>query len=118
MPKTGSAGVQKIASISKTEIFRQWLDWPRLRNWHKHRHFAKISDSLAATCVTAAVLAKLAKHLALLASLAILGEAGGRILVSQPAIFMLILLAALFHAIGRTLQLRSLRQTALNKDAS
>jgi hypothetical protein len=116
--KTGSAGVQKLASISKTELFRQWLDWPMLPNWHQHRHPIQIGEPLTATCVTAAVLAKLAKHFALLASLAILGEAGGRIPVGQPAIFMLIVLAALFHAIGRTLRLRSLRQTPLNKDAS
>jgi hypothetical protein len=77
-----------------------------------------MGDPLTATCVTAAVLAKLAKHLALLASLAILGEAEGRILVSQPAIFMLVLLATLFHAIARTLRLRILREAALNKDAS
>ena len=77
--------------------------------------FGKLRDYLPATWVTAAVLTKLAKHLALLASLAILGEAPGRIAVSQLAIFILIVLAALFHTIKRTLQPRLRKQTALNK---
>jgi hypothetical protein len=80
-----------------------------VRNSHKggqpHK-FTKLRDYLPATCVTAAVLIKLAKHLALLASFAILGEATGRIAASQLAIFVLVVLAALFHTIGRTLQLR------------
>ncbi len=89
-----------------------------LRDSHKSGQppeFAKLRDYLPATCVTAAVLTKLAKHLALLASLTILAEATGRIAVSQLAIFILIVLAALFHRIGRTLHLRLGKQAALNK---
>ena len=77
--------------------------------------FGKLRDSLPATCVTAAVLAKLAKHLALLASLTILGEATGRIAVSELTIFILVVVAALSRTIGCTLQLRLRKQTALNK---
>ncbi len=77
--------------------------------------FGKLRGYLPATCVTAAVLIKLARHLALLASLTILGEAAGRIAVSQLAIFILIVLAVLSHTIGRTLQLGLRKQTALTK---
>jgi hypothetical protein len=89
-----------------------------LRDSHKGGQppeFGKSRDYLSATCVTAAILTKLAKHLALLASLTILGLVTGRIAVSQLAIFILIVLAALSHTIGRTLQLRLRKQTALNK---
>ena len=89
-----------------------------LRDSHKSGQppeFGKLRDYLPSTCVTAAVLTKLAKHLALLASLTILAEATGRIAVSQLAIFILIVLAALFHRIGRTLHLRLGKQAALNK---
>ena len=89
-----------------------------LRDSHKGgqpREFSKLRDYLPATCVTAAVLAKLAKHLALLASLTILDEATGRIAVSELAIFIMIVLAALSHSIGRALQLRLRKQNALNK---
>jgi hypothetical protein len=68
-----------------------------------------------ASCVTAAVLIKLARHLALVASLTILSEAAGRIAVSQLAIFIVIVLAALSHTIGHTLQLALRKQTALTK---
>jgi lysylphosphatidylglycerol synthetase-like protein (DUF2156 family) len=89
-----------------------------LRDSHKGGQppeFGKLRDYLPATCVTAAVLAKLAKHLALLASLTILGEATGRIAVSELAVFILVVVAALSRAIGCTLQLRLRKQTALNK---
>ena len=89
-----------------------------LRDSHKGGQlpeFGKLRDYLPATCVTAAVLIKLARHLALLASLTILGEAAGRIGVSQLAIFILIVLAVLSHAIGRMLQLGLRKQTALTK---
>jgi len=89
-----------------------------LRDSHKSGQppeSVKLRDYLPATCVTSAVLIKLARHLALLASLTILGEAAGRIAVSQFAIFILIVLAALSHIIGCTLQLRLRKQTALNK---
>jgi hypothetical protein len=75
----------------------------------------KLRDYLPATCVTAAVLTKLAKHLAILASLTILGQVTGRIAVSQLAIFILVVLAALSRTIGCTLQLRFRKQTALTK---
>jgi hypothetical protein len=77
--------------------------------------FGKLRGYLPATCVTAAVLIKLARHLALLASLTILSEAAGRIAVSQLAIFIVIVLAALSHTIGHTLQLALRKQTALTK---
>ena len=89
-----------------------------LRDSHKGGQppeFGKLRDYLPATCVTAAVLTKLAKHLALLASLTILGEATGRIAVSQLAIFILVVVAALSSTIGRALQLRLRKQSALNK---
>jgi hypothetical protein len=89
-----------------------------LRDSHKGgqpAEFGKLRNYLPATCVTAAVLAKLAKHLALLASLTILGEASGRIAVSELAIFIIIVLAALSHSIGRALQLDLRKQTASNK---
>ena len=89
-----------------------------LRDFHKGGQppeFIKLRDSFPATCVTAAVLAKLAKHLALLASLTILAEATGRIAVSQLAIFILIVVAALSSTIGRALQLDLRKQTASNK---
>ena len=77
--------------------------------------FSKLCDYLPATCITAAILNKLAKHFAVLGSFAILGGATGRIAVSQLAIFILIILAALSHAIGRTLELRLRKQPAQNK---
>ena len=89
-----------------------------LRDFHKggqRPEFGKLRDDLPATCVTAAVFAKLAKHLALLASLTILGEATGRIAVNQLAIFILVVVAALSSTIGRALQLRLRKQSALNK---
>ena len=90
-----------------------------LRDSHKGGQppeFGKLRDYLPATCVvTSAILTKLAKHLALLASLTILGEATGRVAVSQLAIFILVVLAALSRTIGRTLQLRLRKQVALNK---
>jgi len=89
-----------------------------LRDSHKGGQppqFGKLSDYSPATCLTAAVLIKLARHLALLASLTIIGEAAGRIAISQLAIFILIVLAVLSHTIGRTLQLGLRQQTALTK---
>ena len=57
-----------------------------LRDSHKGGQppeFGKLRAYLPATCVvTSAILTKLAKHLALLASLAILGEATGRVAVN------------------------------------
>lgn len=56
--------------------------------------------------VIAAFLTKLAKHLALLACLAIVGEATGRAFVGQRFIFVLILAAALIHSLGQTIKRR------------
>lgn len=50
--------------------------------------------------VTAAFLNKLAKHLAVLAGLLIVGEASGRSSTGQFGIFLLIVLAALLHSIA------------------
>jgi len=90
-----------------------------LRDSHKGGQppeFGKLRAYLPATCVvTSAILTKLAKHLALLASLTILGEATGRVAVSQLAIFILVVLAALSHTLACTLQLRLRKQVALNK---
>ena len=52
-------------------------------------------------------LLKLAKHVALLACLLILGRASGRAEIGQIWIFSLALIAALLHLGGRALRLRS-----------
>jgi len=56
--------------------------------------------------VFAAFLIKLAKHLALLACLAIVGQAAGRAALSQRSILVLVVCAALVHALGHTLKRR------------
>ena len=58
------------------------------------------------TIVCAAFLKKLAKHLALLACLAIVGQATGRVALGQPSILLLIAGAALIHAVGQALERR------------
>jgi len=66
------------------------------------------------TIVFAAFLTKLAKHLALLACLAIVGAATGRVALAQPAILGLAVCAVLVHTLGQTLKRRSHnRQTTL-----
>ncbi|HXV80897.1 MAG TPA: hypothetical protein VEG60_13550 [Candidatus Binatia bacterium] len=57
-------------------------------------------------CFSAAFLSKLAKHLALLACLAIVGESSGRFVMGQAAILLLVVSAALLHSAARTLQRR------------
>jgi hypothetical protein len=57
-------------------------------------------------CLSSALLSKLAKHLAVLACLAILGETSGRFVIGQMGIFLLVVSAALSHSAGRTLQRR------------
>jgi hypothetical protein len=57
-------------------------------------------------CLSATFLSKLAKHLAVLACLGIVGESTGRFAIGQTAIFILVVSAALFHSAGRTLQRR------------
>lgn len=53
--------------------------------------------------VASAFLNKLAKHLALLACLMIVGKATGRFTIGQFPLFLLIVFAALAHFVGRTL---------------
>jgi hypothetical protein len=62
---------------------------------------------LIPVCLSAAFLTKLAKHLALLACLMILGKASGRFVIGPPAIFLLVFLAAVIHFVGSTLERRS-----------
>ena len=57
-------------------------------------------------CAIAPILAKLAKHLALLASVLIIGEANGRSSAAQIGILIVVALAALLHSLARTLQRR------------
>jgi hypothetical protein len=63
-------------------------------------------DSYPYSHITAAMavfLSKVAKHLALLACLLILGKAGGRLTIGPSAIFFLTLLASAAHLVGRVL---------------
>ena len=52
------------------------------------------------------ILAKLAKHLALLASVLIIGGALGKSFSAQIAVFIVVVAATLLHSIARTLQRR------------
>ena len=56
--------------------------------------------------VVAAFLTKLAKHLALLACLAIIGQTTGRAALGPPAILFLVICAALLHSLGLALKRR------------
>jgi hypothetical protein len=56
--------------------------------------------------VFAVFLTKLAKHLALLACLAIVGQATGRAALGQRSILLLVVCATLAHTLGRTLKRR------------
>jgi hypothetical protein len=58
------------------------------------------------SCVTAAALKRISAHLAVLASLLIIGEGTGHPTVGQLTIFLLIALASLMHTTGRALQRR------------
>jgi hypothetical protein len=53
-----------------------------------------------------AALSKLAKHLAVLTCLGIVGETSGRFAIGQMGIFLLVVSAALLHTAARTLQRR------------
>jgi len=64
------------------------------------------------TFVIAGFFLKLAKHLALLACLLIVGGATGRTNIGPVGIFFLILSAAAIYSAGRRLELKS---TALNR---
>lgn len=57
-------------------------------------------------CLSTTFLSKLAKHLAVLACLGIVGETSGRFAIGQIGIFLLVLSAALVHTGARTLQRR------------
>ena len=57
--------------------------------------------------VFAAFLTKLAKHLALLVCLAIVGQATGRAAFGQLTILLLAVAAALIHGLGQNLKRRS-----------
>ena len=58
-------------------------------------------------CALAPILAKLAKHLALLASVLIIGGANGKTAAAQIGILILVALAALLHSVARNLQQRA-----------
>lgn len=60
----------------------------------------------SSTSITAAFLIKLAKHLALLGCLMIVGAASGRFAPSEVAILLTIVAAAFLHSAGRALELR------------
>ena len=60
--------------------------------------------------LSSAFLSKLAKHLAVLACLAIVGETSGRFVIGQKGILVLVVSAALLHSAGRMLQHRSKSQ--------
>jgi len=56
--------------------------------------------------LSSALLSKLAKHLAVLACVAIVGENSGRFAIGQKGILVLVISAALLHSVARTLQHR------------
>ena len=57
-------------------------------------------------CLSTGFLSKLAKHLAVLACLGIVGETSGRFVIGQMGIFLLVVSAAVLHSAGRTLERR------------
>lgn len=74
-----------------------------------HRQQSKAVSTksfVAPSCVIGACLIKLAKHLALMTCLLIIGEPVGRFAVSQLGLFVMVLTAAVLHSIGRVLQCR------------
>jgi|SRR3990172_9446074 len=58
-------------------------------------------------CATAPILAKLAKHLALLATVLIIGDANAKSIAAQIGILIVVALAALLHSLAHTLQRRA-----------
>jgi len=58
-------------------------------------------------CAVAPILAKVAKHLALLATVLIIGGASGKSIAAQIGVLIVVVLAALLHSIARTLQRRA-----------
>jgi hypothetical protein len=73
-----------------------------------------IGGSDAPLGATAAFLCKLAKHLALIGCLMIVGVPSGRETIGQLTVFFTIVLAALLHGIGRHFQQRRLRRRRLS----
>jgi hypothetical protein len=61
----------------------------------------------------AGILAKLAKHLALIACLLIVGEASGRSAIGEVGIFLVVLAAGALHSAGQLLQRRQSVRLAL-----
>lgn len=59
------------------------------------------------TIVLAAFSIKLAKHLALLVCLAIVGQASGRVTLEQSTLLAMVVTAAAIHGLGRALNRRS-----------
>jgi len=59
------------------------------------------------TAVTSVLLSKVAKHLALLACLMIVGKATGRFTIGELGIFLLTIFATMAHLFGRALSPRS-----------
>jgi hypothetical protein len=76
---------------------------------------ANVSVELPTACVFAAFLTKLAKHLLVIACLAILSRATGRLAVDQLAIFGLIVVATMAQFVGSALQTRLSKQARLSR---
>lgn len=74
---------------------------------------ANLGVQLRTACVFAPFLTKLAKHLLVIACLAILSRASGRLAVDQLAIFGLIVVATMAKFTGSALQSRFSRQAKL-----
>ena len=58
-------------------------------------------------CAIAPIFAKLAKHLALLATALIISGSNGKSVASQIGVLILVVVAVLLHSIARTLQRRA-----------
>ena len=58
-------------------------------------------------CALAPILAKFAKHLALLATALIISGSNGKSVASQIGVLILVVVAVLLHSIARTLQRRA-----------
>jgi len=61
---------------------------------------------IRSSCVLAAFLLKLAKHLALLVCFMIIGAASGRFFFSELTIFFMAVIAAVLHSAGRSIEPR------------
>jgi hypothetical protein len=72
----------------------------------QRRKSANAKPFSVSACVLAAFFIKLAKHLALIACLLIIGRSTGRFTADELVIFLTVLSAALLHTIGRILHRR------------